>query len=186
MIPKSLCRSWAWLLGLGIAFVVLGTAAIMLPFATTLSAIIVLGTVLIISGIIQLFQSFKERLAKRKFLYLILGLLSIAIGIYFIVNPLASAVSLTLILAIFLMMSGLFKIILSLALEYKYWPLLLINGIISVFLGIFIYAQWPLSGFWIIGLFVGIDLILNGWSLIMFSWSVHKGCVAQQSMHDKK
>lgn len=180
MINKSLCRNWGWLFTLGILFIILGTAAIMLPYITTISTVIALGVILLIAGVVEFIQAIHEPTTRRKILHFLMSILTFVAGGYFIMFPGVSAITLTLILAVFLMMSGLLKSFLALALDYKYWGLLLINGIISFILGLMIYMQWPVSGLWIIGLFVGIDLILNGWSLLFFSWSVHKECQIQK------
>jgi len=76
--------------------------------------------------------------------------------------------SLTLIIAMFLLFEGLFRI----SVRYPNWGWLLLDGVVSLMLGLMIWRQWPLSGLWVIGLFVGIQRILNGWSLVMLSLAV--------------
>src|SRR5262249_38781559 len=74
--------------------------------------------------------------------------------------------AMSLFLACALMISGLFRIIGSLMYRFPYWGWTLLGGVISLLLGIYIYALWPLDSFIIIGLFVGIDMIFSGWTWV--------------------
>ena len=76
---------------------------------------------------------------------------------------------LTLVVALFLLISGLFRIVASLMLQFHDWGWVLLNGIVTLLLGLLIYKHWPADGLWVIGLFVGIDMIFNGWAWIMLS-----------------
>ncbi len=87
-------------------------------------------------------------------------------------NPAVSAVALTLLIAVFLMIGGLFRILTALTVRFHHWIWVLLNGVISLLLGVMIWSQWPVSGLWVIGLFIGIDLIFYGWSLIMLAMAV--------------
>jgi uncharacterized membrane protein HdeD (DUF308 family) len=91
-----------------------------------------------------------------------------------VTNPTESAVLLTLLIAMFLVFEGVFRIVAALAARYPHWGWVLFNGLISVLLGILIWRQWPYSGLWVIGLFIGIEMLLNGWSLVMLSLSARK------------
>jgi uncharacterized membrane protein HdeD (DUF308 family) len=101
------------------------------------------------------------------FIDLLTGLLYIAVGFMIVANPEVSAASLTLLIALFLIFGGIFKIAVAITTRYQHWGWLLLYGVVTLALGISIWRQWPLSGLWVIGLFVGIDMILNGWSLVM-------------------
>ena len=78
---------------------------------------------------------------------------------------------LTLVIAMFLVFEGIFGSWRRLTARYPHWGWVMFNGIISLVLGIMIWRQWPYSGLWVIGLFVGIEMLLNGWSLVMLSFS---------------
>ncbi len=100
---------------------------------------------------------------------LLVGLLYIVTAFFIIDAPLEGAVALTLLLALMFFVSGLFRMVAALVLRYPMWGWSLASGIISVLLGVMIYRQWPASGLWVIGMFVGIELIFNGWTWIMLS-----------------
>lgn len=165
-MEKSICTNWGWVLAFGIASVVLGTIAIISPFVATLAGVITLGAILIASGTIEFIQVLTGTIPHHRILNIVLGVLTIAAGLLLILHPLQGALSLTLFIAAFLVIVGIAKTVFSLTLEYKHWVWLLFNGIMSIILGTLIYYQWPVSGLWVIGLFIGIDLIMNGWVLI--------------------
>jgi|ERR1700733_27082 len=158
-----------WFLGTGIALVLLGTIAITFAVFTTLASVIFLGWIFLASGILQIAHGVNTRHWSGFSLYLLLGALSLIVGGMFIAKPAQSAIALTLLIALVLITKGIFRIIISLVYTFanQWWVLL--NGILTTALGIIIFAQWPFSSPWVIGLFVGIDLIFNGWSLIMLS-----------------
>jgi uncharacterized membrane protein HdeD (DUF308 family) len=70
------------------------------------------------------------------------------------------------------MLGGLFRILTAVAARFHHWVWVLLNGVISLVLGLMIWRQWPVSGLWVIGLFIGIDMIFYGWSLIMLALAV--------------
>jgi uncharacterized membrane protein HdeD (DUF308 family) len=84
-------------------------------------------------------------------------------------QPKEGAIQLTLIIALFLIVSGIFRIVFAVVERFTGWGWVLLNGAVTLFLGMLIYKQWPLSGLWVIGLFIGIDLIFNGWAWIMLA-----------------
>jgi uncharacterized membrane protein HdeD (DUF308 family) len=87
-------------------------------------------------------------------------------------NPVAAAVGLTLLVAACLLVGGILRIVLSVAERFDGWRWLLLNGIISLLLGLSIWRQWPLSGQWVIGLFVGIEILFSGLSWLMLGLAV--------------
>ena len=84
-----------------------------------------------------------------------------------VANPKATAVTLTLLIAVFLIFEGVFRIVTAISVRYPNWSWMILQGAVSLLMGVMIWWQWPLSGVWVIGLFVGIQMILNGWSLVM-------------------
>lgn len=158
-----------WFLGLGIFLVILGIAAISYAFYTTLFSVILFGFLIFGAGVIQTIQSFMARKWSGLLLSLLLGILYLVVGLLCIVKPAQSAVSLTLLIAAFCLVGGLFRMLSALFVRFNHWGWVFINGLITFILGILIFAEWPISGLWIIGLFVGIDMILLGWTWIVLS-----------------
>jgi uncharacterized membrane protein HdeD (DUF308 family) len=166
---SELKRSWGWYLALGIALIILGTIAIGSTFLMTIASVFFFGWLLIIGGVLEAVHAFWRKRWAGFFLDLLTGILYVIAGWMMVTNPKGSALLLTLIIAMFLVFEGVFRIVAALTARYPHWGWVLFNGVISLVLGIMIWRQWPYSGLWVIGLFVGIEMLLNGWSLVMLS-----------------
>ena len=164
---------WGWLLFLGILMAFLGIVALFLIPAATIGTAIVLGWLLVISGVIELIHAFRVRRWGGLFLHLIGGVLGIFVGLLIATHPLAGAVVWTLLFASFFTAIGLFRIVTAISLKFPNWGWALFDGIITLALGIILWIQWPWSGIWFLGLAVGVSLLLRGWSYIMFSLAMH-------------
>ena len=168
----ELKRSWGWFLALGIVLVLLGLMALSWSVLTTLVSVAIFGWFLLIGGVLSVVHAFVQRRWGGFFLELFAGILYAVVGVMVVGNPAESAVGLTLLIAMFLMIGGIFRIITALSVRFHHWVWVLVNGMISLLLGLMIWRQWPLSGLWVIGLFIGIDMIFYGWSLIMLAMAV--------------
>jgi uncharacterized membrane protein HdeD (DUF308 family) len=168
----ALKGKWGWILALGIVEIILGTIAIGAPVVMTLVSAVFFGWLLLFGGILSGVHAFWRKQWKGFFLDLVIGVLYAVAGFMVIANPAEAAVTLTLLIAMFLLMSGIFRIIVALTGHLQHWGWVLLNGVITAGLGVLIWRQWPLSGLWVIGLFIGIDMIFYGWSLVMLSMMV--------------
>ncbi len=159
---RQLRENWNWFLVLGIGLIVLGALALVYATTATVISVIYLGMFLIIAGFFEGAKALKINQWGTFFLHLFLCLLYIACGAYMIYNPLLNAVTLTLLLALFFVVSGIFRIgfAISQNIPHKGW--LIFNGVCGIILGILIWQQWPISGVWVIGVLLGIDLIFTG------------------------
>lgn len=166
---QEIAQHWKWFLGLGIVSIILGTFALGSSVLVTLASVVLFGWILLLMGGIEVGHSFWQRQWGGFFLHLVNGILSIVVGFLLATNPGASAVVLTLLLAMFFMAGGLFRILTALMMRFPSWGWRLLNGVVTLVPGILIWNQWPLSGLWVIGLFVGIDLIFSGWSSVMLA-----------------
>jgi uncharacterized membrane protein HdeD (DUF308 family) len=167
---EALSRNWGWLLAFGILMIILGVFAIGAPVVATIAFQVVLGWLLVIGGIAEAIHAFMAQ-SWRGFLFeLLSAILYVVVGALLLFNPLLGAAALTLLLAVFLVVEGIFKIIMALRVrDHRGWGWLLASGILSLILGAMIWAQWPASGLWVIGLLVGIQLLFTGWSLVMLA-----------------
>lgn len=166
---ESVKKNWGWFLLLGILLIMLGAAIMSSAFYATVFSVMLFGAFLFIAGIVQIVQGIMARKWRGLFLSLLLGVLYLVTGALCLAEPAAAALGLTLWIAAFCVIAGLFRIIASLTYRFDHWGWVLFNGIVTLILGILIYSQWPVSGLWVIGLFIGIDLILAGWSWVMLS-----------------
>jgi uncharacterized membrane protein HdeD (DUF308 family) len=164
---EQLKKRWMWFVGLGIVLIVLGAVALGASVFVTLASMLLIGWLLIAGGVLEVIHAFACKQWSGFFIDLLTGLLYVAVGFMIVANPEISAISLTLLIALFLIFGGIFKIAVAITSHYQNWGWLLLSGVVTLALGIMIWRQWPLSGLWVVGLFVGIDMIFNGWSLVM-------------------
>ena len=170
---ESLRHRWGWLLALGIFMVVLGTIALFIMPAATIGTVLVLGWLLVISGVIEAVHAFRVRKWGGIFLHLIGGILGVLIGLLIVTHPVAGALAWTLLFASFFTVIGIFRLIAAIRLKFPNWGWAAFDGTITLLLGIILWVDWPWSGLWYLGLAVGVSLILRGWSYVMFALAVH-------------
>ena len=166
---SAMKRNWGWFLFLGIVEILLGTVAIGASVFATIVTVVFFGWLLLAGGVLSALHAFWRKQWRGFFLDLATGVLYVVAGFLMVANPAAAAVSLTLLIAMFLLMGGIFRIIVALSGHLEHWGWVMLNGLITAGLGILIWRQWPVSGLWVIGLFVGIEMIFYGWSLVMLS-----------------
>jgi uncharacterized membrane protein HdeD (DUF308 family) len=160
--------NWGWFLALGIVQIVAGMLAVSFAFTATLASVVTLGILLLIATGGQMAAAILARDWRGFFLFLLLGILYAVAGFLMLQHPLLAAEGLTLMLAACFLVGGMFRIIIALVERFPSWGWVLFNGVITVLLGIAIWQQWPESGLWVLGLFVGIEFIVNGvtWSVL--------------------
>jgi uncharacterized membrane protein HdeD (DUF308 family) len=159
---------------MGILLLVLGILAIAYAKWATVFTIELLGVFLILGGIVHLVNAFQGRGWKGISLSTLLGVLYFVMGVICIYKPLEAASGITLLLGAFFFIGGLYRMISSITARFQFAGLWFLNGLIAFILGILIITEWPIGSLWIIGVFVGIDMILNGLSWIGISLALKK------------
>lgn len=163
-------KNWGWLLAGGILFLVLGTIGLGMTVALTMAGVFFFGILAFVGGILEIVEAFKCKGWKSIMWHLAIGVLYILAGIMIVRNPLGASLILTLALAIILIVVGIARIIVSFHMKgFGNWIWPFLAGIVSVILGGIIWAKWPISGLWVIGLFISIELIVQGWSDIFIA-----------------
>ncbi len=160
-----------WIITLGITLSIIGLIMIGSAYATSVFTIALIGFLAFLGGIVQCIHSFWVKKWGGFFLSLIGGLLLLFIGLFILSKPIISLQAITLILALYFMASGLTKIIFSLWARFFNWGWMFFSGLVSIFLGLLIWSQWPASSLYIVGLFLGIDLLILGVSWLVASAS---------------
>jgi uncharacterized membrane protein HdeD (DUF308 family) len=171
----ELKKNWGWLLAFGVLSIVLGTIGLGMTFGLTLVSVLFFGVLLIVGGVFQVFDAFKCKGWKSTLWHVLIALLYIAAGALMVYDPLLASVTLTLALGWILIAVGIMRGIMAFQVRPAkgwYWPLL--SGIVSVVLGAMILAKWPATGFWVIGLFVAIELIFHGWAYVFVALAARK------------
>ena len=159
------------LMGFGILSVILGIIGTYMSVAMTMVSILILGIFVIVVGLWYIIEAFSAPHWTGKIFDLLVAFLYIVAGAFIVMNPATSAVWFTLFIAGFFMIVGVIRIITGLMAkeEVSGWGWMVFGGVLNLALGIMIAAQWPASGLWIIGLFISIDLIIQGINAIVLS-----------------
>ena len=171
----ELKKNWGWLLAFGILSVILGTIGLGMTFGLTLASVLFFGVLLIVGGVFQVFDAFKCKGWKSTLWHVLIALLYVAAGILMVVDPVLASATFTLLLAWILIAVGVMRGVMAFQLKPAagwFWTLL--SGIVSIVLGGMILAEWPASGLWVIGLFVAIELIFNGWSYVFVALAARR------------
>jgi len=168
----SLQPNWFLFLILGLVSVFVGFLAIGSTIITTLASVAVFGVLLLIAGATEVIHAVMVRNLKGFALHLLGAALYLLAGLFMLEHPLKAAVVLTLLIAAALLVGGFLRIVFAMAVRFHAWPWVLFNGVIDLVLGFLILNEWPSSSLWVIGLFIGIDLIFNGWSWVILALTV--------------
>lgn len=163
-----------WFFVFGLLLMILGLLSIAYSTVVTEISIVILGSFLLVGGILQTIYAFWAREWSGFFLSLFAGLLYTVTGVILLANPTAGAIGLTLLLAAFYIAGGIFRVVGSLMLRFEQWGWSLFSGVIKFLLGCLILVGWPMTGLWVFGLFIGIDLLFFGWFWVLLSLSTPK------------
>ena len=167
-------KSWGWFLVLGVALAVLGVSCIAFDVTATFASVLVFGWLLLISGVFQLVHAFRTGTWSGTLLNLLSALFRGFTGFLLIRYPIMGAEALTVVLASFFIVAGLFRAIASAMVKLPRWGWVVFSGAITTVLGFLLLAQMPISGIWFIGFAIGVDLIFDGIATIGFAAAIHR------------
>jgi uncharacterized membrane protein HdeD (DUF308 family) len=152
-----------WIVALGVVYVIAGFIALGSMVLATVASVLVVGVMMIIAGVAEVFNAFQIKSWGKFLFWALLGVLYIIAGFITFENPLFAAVVLTLMLGAFLVAAGVMRIFLAFNMKSETpWIWVAVSGVITLLLGLLILARWPVNSVYILGLFLGIDLIMAG------------------------
>jgi uncharacterized membrane protein HdeD (DUF308 family) len=168
-MTRSLHAHWRLFLAEGIVLLILGLLAIVVPQIATIAVAVFIGWILLVSGAVGLLATFRMRTAPGFWWSLISAILGIVAGILLFRSPVSGALSLTVILTVFLIIEGIVSTLF--ALEHKRelsgrWGAMLFSGLVDLFLAGIIIEGLPGTAAWAIGLLIGVNLVFGGTALI--------------------
>jgi uncharacterized membrane protein HdeD (DUF308 family) len=167
-----------WFLVLGIILVGLGVLALGDTIIVTLLSVVFLGWLLIISAIIQAVHWLQGR-EERHWLDLFVFVLDFVVGLILLSNPAGGALALTLVLAAFFLVGGLMRVFGAWSSDAPHRAWAILDGAVSILLGVLLWIHWPSSALWFIGFAIGIGLIFRGGAWIMLAlWLRQSGTEA--------
>lgn len=160
--------SRTWTIAIGALLTIAGLLAMGAAFTATWATVFLFGILLLVAGVGQLFYAAQSQGSPSFSFHLLAGIVYTLVGAVLMFDPVRGAVGLTLLLALFLVIAGAFRVALSFQMVLpQIRTLLLVGGLLSIVLGVLIGAQWPWSGTWVIGLFVGIEMLIAGISTLL-------------------
>ena len=178
--PATFARQAStWSIVWGVLLIIFGMFAIGSPFLAAVAVNAVIAWLIVFAGVIHLVLAFHAHGAGSLIWKLLVGLAYIFAGVYLIMHPALGVVSLTLLLASLFLIEGILNIVLFFrmrAVGGSTW--VLVDGIITLLLGLMIYLQWPSSSGWAIGTLVGVSMIISGVTRVMLSLTVRKAAAA--------
>lgn len=159
----------------GVSLIILGMLAVGSPFLAAVAVNVLVAWLIALAGVVHLTVAFHTREAGSMIWRLLVGLAYVFFGVYLVAHPALGVASLTLVLASLFLVEG----ILNVALFFKMRSVpgsswFLIDGIITLLLGLMIYMQWPSSSAWAIGTLIGVSLIVSGLTRVMLSLAVRR------------
>jgi uncharacterized membrane protein HdeD (DUF308 family) len=158
-----------WIVALGVIYLIAGLIALSSVVLATVASVFVVGVMMLIAGAAEVINAFALKSWGNFLLWLALGILYIVAGFVTFENPLLAAAVLTLMLGIALAVSGIMRIVLAFSMRGSGpWILVVFSGLITLLLGVVILAHWPVASLYVLGIFLGIDLVLAGigWILV--------------------
>ncbi|MCY6380726.1 HdeD family acid-resistance protein [Hoeflea prorocentri] len=172
---EKLKAAWGWLVAIGIISLIGGFLSFANPMQATLAVDYIAGFMFILVGVAQVIQAFSTRGAGDFMWTLGVGILTLLVGAVLVGNPVAGAASLTIIVAVLLIVLGGAKIAYSISMRPAAgWGWVTVSGIVSVFLGVLIFAEFPWAATSVLGLFLGVELTFNGVALLMTGLALRK------------
>jgi uncharacterized membrane protein HdeD (DUF308 family) len=166
---------WGWIVALGFVYVIAGFIALGSVMIATVASVLVVGVMMIIAGIAELINAFQIKSWSKFLFWALLGVLYIVAGFVAFENPLLAAAVLTLLLGASLVASGVVRLFLAFNMKRERpWMWVAVSGVITLVLGLIILAHWPVNSVYILGLFLGIDLIVAGAGWIGLGLGLHR------------
>jgi uncharacterized membrane protein HdeD (DUF308 family) len=162
MDPKLFTQFKTWSLVLGIGMLILGVVLLSLSAVTTFLTVIILGVVLTVRGVLDTVHALLAFRGRGFWYRFFEGILSIIVGVLLFSQPLISAATITFLVALFLIASGLFRAIAA-PMEHEHqWGFVFFGGIISLILGVWLLANLSIASIWFIGTLVAIEIMVQG------------------------
>jgi len=160
---------------MGIMLILFGVISIATPAVAGQAVVMTIGAVLLVAGGVQIVSGLRSEGWSSKLPTLLLGVITSAGGLGVLGHSLLGLSFLTLLLAIFFVVEGIWKIIASFSYRSASgWFAIFVSGVLTLVLGGLIWCQWPVSGMWAVGILVGIDLLITGISMVVLAITIRR------------
>jgi uncharacterized membrane protein HdeD (DUF308 family) len=176
-----------WYLIQGLLLMAAGILAVIYPVFSSQAVIVLLGWLLIISGVLQGISLIGANQVPHFWLQLISVILAVLIGFLFLREPEQGLVTITLLLIVFFMIEGISKVVFALTIRpFPNWGWVLVSGLVGIVLSVVLWANLPVTAVWLIGLLLGIELISVGAAFASLAWRVRQELTGQQGSPSRR
>ncbi|WP_046867015.1 HdeD family acid-resistance protein [Microvirga massiliensis] len=172
---ETVKRYSLWYLIEGVLLMAAGILAVIYPVISSVAVIVLLGWLLIISGVLQGLSLVGTRHVPHFWLQLISVILAVLIGFLFLRDPEQGLLTITLLLIVFFMIEGISKVVFALTIRpFPNWGWVLGSGLVGILLSLILWTSLPVAAVWLIGLLLGIQLISVGAAIAYLAWEVRR------------
>lgn len=174
-IDAKVADRWGWFLALGILYVLLGTFGLIAVGPLSLASALVIAALFLIGGVVQLVQAFRCSGWRSTAVHVLGAVLYIVAGALLLAQPLIGLVTITLAIGAIIFAAGVTRLVI--AFQHRPdegWTWLAVSGVVGILLGLVILAGLPGNALWVLGLLVAVELLMEGWSMIMMSLALRR------------
>jgi uncharacterized membrane protein HdeD (DUF308 family) len=172
---ETVKRYSLWYLVQGVLLVVAGILAVIYPVVSSVAVVVLLGWLLIASGVLQGISLIGAGHVPHFWLQLISVILAVLVGLLFLRDPAQGLLTVTLLLIVFFMIEGISKVVFALTIKpFPHWGWVLASGLVGMLLSAILWASLPVTALWLIGLLLGIQLISVGSAIAYLAWQVRR------------
>lgn len=166
---------WGWFVALGVALVVMGCIALLNTLAATVASVWVIAALMMAGGVLQIVHAFGVRTWSSFLWWLLAGIVYAVGGFFALVAPLAASAILTILIAGFLIAGGVMRILAGMrAKADRNWGWIVFSGAVALVAGLLIAVGWPVSSLWVLGTFLAVDILMQGWAMIAFGLALRR------------
>src|SRR6516164_5266496 len=175
-IRETVKRYALWYLIEGVLLVVARILAIIYPVIASAAVVVLLGWLLIISGVLQGLSLIGARHVPHFWLQLVSVLLAVLVGLLLLRDPAQGMLTIALLLIVFFMIEGVSKVVFALTIRpFLNWGWVLASGLVGIVLALILWVNLPVAAVWLIGLLLGVNLISVGAAIAYLAWQVRQG-----------
>ncbi|WP_113439762.1 HdeD family acid-resistance protein [Rhizobium cremeum] len=172
---SELRAKWGWLVALGALTLILGGIALANLFLATVASVYYIGALMLVGGVLHLAHAFQVRGWESVLFWALSGVLYLLAGFMTFSNPLLASAILTLLIGAALIVAGLVRLWVGFGLKGAGgWGWIVLSGVVTALAGVIIAIGWPVNSLWILGLFLAIDLIVQGWSMVALGLALRR------------
>jgi uncharacterized membrane protein HdeD (DUF308 family) len=171
----ALHGKWGWIVALGIVYMLGGLFALGSVVLATVISVTFIGAAMLVAGVFEIVCAFQMKSWARFFMWIALGVLYAIAGVFAFIDPLLVAGVLTVILGAALVATGVVRIVLAFQMQTGApWAWVAVSGVITTLLGAIILIHWPVSSLYVLGMFLGIDLLFAGAGWVSFGLALRR------------